>query len=436
MTIQTPTQRPLNTQPNAMSVAEPVEPARRIQVIDILRGFAIFGILLVNMQFFNQSIFTKIMGLYEPATLLDQLADWFIRFFATGKFYSTFSFLFGLGMAIQYARAQERGARFGRFWLRRMGVLLVFGVIHAYLFWVGDILLLYSLLGMALLLFRNRRPRTLLIWAAVMLLIPLLIYGALLGLVRMADASPEASAMLAATFAEQEAQYRALGAAADEVYATGSFADITAQRARDMVFMYFSWIFFAPNVFAMFLLGLYAGKRRIFDDLPGHLPFIRRVWLWGLVVGLVGNAAYVYFGEGASRSLPTPALMLSLVGQTFGAPALSLFYMTSLIQLAQQPIWRRRLAPLASVGRMALTNYLMHTVICTTLFYGYGLGLYGQVGVALGVLLTLVIYAAQIPLSNWWLARFRYGPMEWLWRTLTYGRRQSFRLHTAPASGS
>lgn len=434
MTIQTPTQTHLNTQPNAMSVTEPVEPNQRIQVIDILRGFAIFGILLVNMQFFNQSILTKIMGFYEPATLLDQWADWFIRFFATGKFYSTFSFLFGLGMAIQYARAQDRGARFGRFWMCRMGVLLVFGVIHAYLFWVGDILLLYSLLGMLLLLFRNRRPRTVLIWAAVMLLIPLIIYGALLGLVGMAQASPEAGEMVAATFAEQDAEYRTLAAVADEVYATGSFAEVTAQRAQDMMFMYFAWIFFAPNVFAMFLLGLYAGKRGIFKDLPGHLAFIRKVWWWGLVIGLLGNAIYVYFGESVSRSAPTPELLLSLLGQTFGAPALSLFYISSLILLAQQATWRQRLAPLAAVGRMALTNYLMHTVICTTLFYGYGLGLYGQVGLALGVLLTLVIYTAQIPLSNWWLARFRYGPMEWLWRTLTYGRWQSLRLSETSAS--
>lgn len=425
----------LQAQVSETAIAEPVEPGRRIQIIDILRGFAILGILLVNMQFFNQSVFTKIMGLYEPATLLDQLADWFIRFFATGKFYSTFSFLFGLGMAIQYARAQERGARFGRFWMRRMGVLLVIGAIHAYLFWVGDILLLYSLLGMLLLLFRNRRPRTLLVWAAVMLLLPLLINGALLGLMRMAGASPEASEMLATTFAEQEAQYRALGAEADQIYATGSFVEVTAQRAREMFFMYISWLFFGPNVFAMFLLGLYAGKRRIFDELPGYLPLIRKVWLWGLAIGLVANAIYVYFGESASRGMPSAELMVSLMGQTFGAPAFSLFYMSSLILLAQQPIWRRRLAPLASVGRMALTNYLMHTIICTTLFYGYGLGLYGQVGLALGVLLTLVIYAAQISLSNWWLARFRYGPMEWLWRTLTYGRRQSFWLREASASG-
>jgi uncharacterized protein len=101
--------------------------------------------------------------------------------------------------------------------------------------------------------------------------------------------------------------------------------------------------------------------------------------------------------------------------------------MSGLILLAQRPSWQTRLAPLASVGQMAITNYLLQTVICTTLFYGYGFGLYGTIGGAGGILLTVLIYSMQIPMSVWWLKRFRFGPVEWLWRTLTYGQRQPMK---------
>lgn len=103
-------------------------------------------------------------------------------------------------------------------------------------------------------------------------------------------------------------------------------------------------------------------------------------------------------------------------------------YASGLVLLAQDPRWHARLLPLAAVGRTALSNYLLQTLICTTIFYGYGLGLYGQIGPAVGIALTLVIFGLQVPLSNWWVKRFRFGPFEWLWRSLTYGKLQPLRL--------
>ncbi|MEA3337569.1 MAG: DUF418 domain-containing protein [Chloroflexota bacterium] len=404
----------------------PVRPRNRIITIDILRGFAIFGILLVNMEFFNQSALNYVAELYEPSTMFDQLARWFIAFFAEGKFYSIFSFLFGLGMAIQYLRAVEKGARFGPFWLRRMLVLLGIGLIHAYLFWPGDILIMYSVLGIALLLWRKAKPRTLLIWTFIFLLLPLLLNTALFGLVKMGEMAMGREEM-ARVLDEQIANYAALGVQADQVYTNGNFIEVTAQRARDMMFMYSTWPFMGFNVLAMMILGLYVGKRHIFEDIPGNMLLIRKVWLWGLIIGLIGNFVYVYFGEQANRAVPSLANLISLTGQIFGAPALALFYMTSLTMLAERADWRRRLQPLAKVGRMALTNYLLQSAICSILFFGYGFGLYGQIGIAAGILLTIVIYAAEVVFSIWWLARFRFGPMEWLWRTLSYGKRQPMR---------
>ena len=404
----------------------PVRPSHRIVTIDILRGFAIFGILLVNMEYFNQSALNLVAELNEPATMLDQLARWFIAFIAEGKFYSTFSFLFGLGMAIQYLRAEEKGARFVPFWLRRMVILLGIGLIHAYLFWPGDILIMYSVLGIALLLWRRAKPRTLLIWTLIFLLLPLLIAAALLGMVKMGEMAMGAEEM-AKVFDEQIANYAALAAQANQVYASGNFLAVTAQRARDMMFMYSVWPFVAFNVFAMMILGLYVGKQRIFEDIPGNMPLIRKVWLWGLIIGLIGNFVYVYFGEAANRAVPSVVNLISVTGQTIGAPALALFYITSLTILAERAVWRQRLQPLAMVGRMALTNYLLQSAICSILFFGYGFGLYGQIRIAAGIVLTIVIYAVQVVFSAWCLARFRFGPMEWLWRTLTYGKRQPMR---------
>lgn len=409
------------------AVPAPVPPENRILTIDILRGFALLGILLVNMELFNGSFAAAVASLNQPATVLDQVAGWFIAFFCEGKFYSIFSFLFGLGMMLQFGRAEGRGGHWIAIWLRRMAVLLLIGLIHAYFIWVGDVLILYSVLGVALLLWRKARPRTLLIWVFVFLLVPLVVNAALLGLVGMGQAAIGEQAM-AQTFDEQLGAYRIMAAEADHMYATGSYWEVTMQRALDMNLVFFALPFMAFNVLAMMLLGLYAGKRRIFESIPDHLPMIRRVWLWSLVIGVVGNFLYAYFGETATRIPPSPQYIVSLAGQTFGAPALALFYMTSLTMLAERVIWRRRLAPLAYVGRMALTNYLLQSIICTTIFYGYGLALYGQIGAAAGIVLSVAIYLLQVLFSRWWLHHFRYGPMEWLWRTLTYGHRQPMYL--------
>lgn len=413
--------------PPSAPPAGPLPPAQRIALLDVLRGFALFGILLVNMAMFSHSFVAQVMGPSSAGSPPDMLARWLIAFFAEGKFYSTFAFLFGLGMALQCRRFAAKNTRFAPFFLRRMSVLLLIGLAHAYLFWVGDILILYSVLGVVLLAFRNRRPRTLLVWTAVLLLIPMLLNTALFSLVFIARATPEGAAMVDQALAEQQTQLQAAAAQANQIYATGSFLAITAQRAAEMRLVFATWPFMAFNVLAMMVLGVYAGQQGLMHIDAARLPWLHRVWRWSLAVGVIGNLLYVSAGELSSRSDPTPQLLAALVGQTVGAPALSIFYMTSIALLMERQAWRARLAPLASVGRMAISNYLLQTIICTTLFYGYGFGLYGRVGAAAGVALTVAIYAAQVPLSVWWLRRYRFGPVEWLWRTLSYGRRQPMR---------
>jgi uncharacterized protein len=410
----------------ATRTGEPVAASERIQTVDILRGFALLGILLVNMAFFKSVGFYAAFGSAPTATGgIDQVARWFIQLFAEGKFYTLFSFLFGFGFAIQMLRAEARGERFGPRYTRRLLVLLVFGIGHSLLLWYGDILKSYALIGFVLLLFRNRAPRTLLIWAGACLFAVTIITVGFLGLAMVADGAfattPQGNDPTTAWF-------QSLDERATEAYRDGTFAQLMQQRLIDNAFALVSFIFSVPSILAMFLLGLYAGRRGIFQDVAAHTTLLRRVMVWGLVLGLLLNGAYVW-GKAASSPTETTGMdLLSVLGQTLGGPVLSLGYAAAITLLVQRANWRRRLAPIAAVGRMALSNYLFQSIVCTTIFYSYGFGLFGQVGAAAGMLLSLVIYALQIPLSVWWMRRFRFGPAEWVWRSLTYGRRQPIRV--------
>ena len=403
----------------------PVQPAERIQTIDVLRGFALFGILLVNMAIFSYP-FQAVLFPTPPGTPWhDRIAIWLIHFLGEGKFYSLFSLLFGLGMVLLMERIERRGRRFVPFYARRLLVLLGIGVVHAFLIWPGDILIFYALLGFPLLLFRKAKPRTLLIWAVILIAIPILLMALMTGLVVLGKSVPEAAQQIEQSFAVAEAGYRADFARAEQVYATGNFVEITAQRVYDYLSMGLTSFFVLGfNILSMFLLGAYFARRRIFKELESHRQLFRKLLFWGAIIGLLGNAIYATLIMDLPRYELTPELLIATIAQGVGAPLLMLCYVSAICLLALHPTWGRRLQILAPVGRMALSNYLLQSIICTLIFYGYGLGLFGKVGAAWGIVLTLGIYLLQIPLSHWWMSRFLYGPAEWLWRSLTYGTRQ------------
>jgi uncharacterized protein len=183
-----------------------------------------------------------------------------------------------------------------------------------------------------------------------------------------------------------------------------------------------------PKLLAMFLLGFYAYRRGFFQHLSNHQSFIRRVLVYGLILGLVGNVAFAALAGSEAVFPPSFAGVAGVISYAFGVPALALFFIALVATLWQKAAWRRLLAFLAPVGRMALTNYLLQTVICVLIFYGYGFGQFGRVGATKATLLALVIFLFQILLSALWLKYFSYGPMEWIWRQLTYRRRLSLRL--------
>ena len=184
----------------------------------------------------------------------------------------------------------------------------------------------------------------------------------------------------------------------------------------------------------MFLLGFYAYRRGFFQNLSNHKSFIRRVLVYGFILGLVGNVAFAALAGAEAVLPPSPVGIIGVVTYAFGVPALALFFIALVATLWQKTAWRRLLAFLAPVGRMALTNYLLQTVICVLIFYGYGFGQFGRVGARTATLIALFIFLFQIMMSALWLKYFSYGPMEWIWRQLTYRQRLDLRLKREPSA--
>lgn len=392
--------------------ATPLSGRERIVAVDVLRGFAIFGILLVNIYGFSGLLLSP----QSETDRLDRLVMILVVLLAQAKFYSLFSFLFGWGMSVQMQRVVERGGSFVRLYLRRMLVLLLIGLVHGLFVWTGDILTAYAVLGSALLLFRKSSTRTLLIGVALFLLLSIVMVlpGGFMDDVR-------------AFYAQATQFMRSGNLPPQSILGRGSYGEIGQRRMGDFISSQSWFIYWLGNVFAMMLLGLYVGKRRIIQDVDGHRPLIRKTLWLGLLIGLLFNGISLWTMLDANAVQPQYQRFLRVSTRTIGAPALMLFYASGLLLLMQKERWRQRLAPLAPVGRMALSNYLLQSVLATLLFYGYGLGLYGQITPTVALIIVVIIYFLQIRLSEWWMERYRFGPAEWLWRSLTYWQPQPVR---------
>jgi uncharacterized protein len=408
----------------------PVAASERIATLDVLRGLALFGILTVNIGSFSWPIEYMLWQREFWNSRADAVVDWMIRFLAEGKFYPVFSFLFGLGAAIQMERADCRGAPFAGRYCRRMFGLLGFGLVHALLIWDGDILVWYALCGFLLLLFRKRRPKTVLIWALACLVIPALLIVLFWALLAGASLVPELGAAIHKAIEQHYGSYQEQRDAIEtviRVFATGSYVEIFRERLGNVIYMWLLGIFFLPEFLGLFLLGLYAGKRRLFQDIERNVPLFRRVLVWGMIIGLPLNLFHVVSMAGGNLSDRHFLWLLSYGLAAIGGPVQGLAYVAALTLLLRHACWQQWLRAVGTTGKMALSNYLLQSVICTTIFYSYGFGLFGSVGRATGFLLVALIYVVQVGFSAWWLSCFQFGPMEWLWRTFTYGKRPVMR---------
>lgn len=408
----------------------PVRPAERIDIIDVLRGVALFGILAANMRGFvapHSAYFDLDFWTWTP----DKVVQGLLFLFIQGKFITIFAFLFGLGFAIQMTRADDKGMS-KSFYLRRLFFLAVFGVIHAFLIWWGDILLDYALMGFVLFAFHKRSAKFV-GWSAVAALVLLLSLP--LGFRAYERLTQPPPPQGAAAAAKKEAPARPSPAERRKnqlkdvkLYATGSYAELTRERVLEWGRSHSMPAFLYLMLLVRFLLGLWAWRAGIVQRLGEMLPRIRRVAMGAGAAGLVGIAVMVSF-EVMKVNRESIAGYFGFLAMQLGTLALSLCYV-SLIVLAFHSRLRDRMRPFAAVGRMALTNYIGASLILTWLFRLTGL--YGNIGPLMLIAPTLIFYALQVAWSNWWLARYQYGPLEWLWRCLTYGRMQPMRKRVEP----
>jgi uncharacterized protein len=374
---------------------------KRILDVDALRGFALFGILLVNIWYFASGYaYHRIPDPAYPSWLDHGIHDSVALLFEM-KFYLLFSFLFGYSFTLQLDAARRRDTAFRPRFLRRLAGLFVLGGLHAVLLFHGDILTTYAVLGLGLLAIHRIRPRTAVILAGLLVGVVVVVFGSI------ALAKMPAGEQSAALRAGESAHARAITAAL-----AGGPASVIAQNVRSIPHMVAGTAKLqGPVALAMFLLGLAAGRRRMLADVSAHTRALRLIQRVGYPIGLAGAFAVVALGG------ITTAEGLALT--TLTATALAAAYAATMLRLFHTPTGHHISAALAPAGQMALTNYLGQSLICALIFTGFGLGLIGQVPPAGVLAIALGIFAAQLALSARWMRTHRYGPVEWILRAVT-----------------
>ena len=419
---------------SGMQAVGPVAAGERVEVMDVLRGVALLGILLMNIEAFVGPLMESVTGVNTRFTGADRWMDAAIYVLVQGKFIAMFSLLFGMGFAVMLERANATGASGTWLYARRLLALLGIGLVHALLIWSGDILLTYALLGFVLLLcFRRTRVSRLPKWGIALYLLPLLLTWAMAGFAALSQLDPQAAAEFQKGMAAQAQQMNALIDGERLAFGTGSYMQAVAQRATDTGAMLGFLVFFAPTLLGVFLFGAWFMRSGTIRDSAAHLPLFRRLRNIGFGIGLplmlwsawthpTMSFSEMSLGSAAAQAAAQVANLLMMLG-----------YVSAIVLAMQLPTWAGRLRWLAPAGRMALTNYLMQSVVCTLVFYGYGLGYFERLPRAWQPVFVLALFALQVMFSRWWLARYRFGPMEWLWRWMTYAKRPVMRREPALA---
>ena len=406
----------------------PVAARERVVALDVLRAFALLGIFVMNLPGMGESWYHVTKEVERWPSWYDVSAVALRTALFDGKFNSLFTLLFGIGFTIQLERLTARGGGW-IIYARRLVALLGFGVIHMFLIWTGDVLHMYAVLGTLLLLCRRFSDRFL-IWAIV-------------GLMALPVAMTTVDY---ATYTPQEAnrdrsEMTALHDGSLRAYRDGAYVDAVSFRVHEAVADYSDpdIYLFVTSLFVTMLLGMYVGRRRYVQMAARHRAALQRTLGWGLGLGLTASCTMT---ATAYLSKPFEASWLWIVGSaayTVQRPALMLAYAAGIVLLTLHPRWGSRLAALQPMGRMPLTNYLAQSIVGTLFFYGYGFGFYEQVGPAATMGLAVAFFTVQCLYSRWWFERFQFGPVEALWRVLTYGRwppmRVGARAVAEPAAG-
>ncbi|KFL36851.1 DUF418 domain-containing protein [Arenimonas donghaensis] len=400
----------------------PVTGAERIQALDAIRGFALLGILLMNIEGMVGPLMASMTGLNPALSGADRWVDGAIYLLVQGKFFPLFSMLFGMGFAIMLARAQAAGRPFFGVYLRRVLALLVIGLLHALLVWSGDILVTYALMGLLLLLFFRNTPQSRLPkWGIALILLPA-VFTLGLGLLGTALQSlpEEASAEFNRALAEQSQQMAALVQAQREAYGSGGFAEATAQRLDDFLSMMGFLVIYGAFILGLFLVGAWFARSGAIARPAEHARLFTRLRWVALPVGLAMVLVSFWLEPTMDFGRLDLRASTAQVLQMLGGAVMAVSYLAWVVHGLHSAAAGRLLGLLGPAGRMALTNYLLQSLVATFIFFGYGLGYFEQLPRAWQPVYVFGFFALQVALSHWWMARFRFGPAEWAWRAATY----------------
>lgn len=388
---------------------KPTLPADRIEQVDILRGVALFGILLVNV-FGYQASFYDFGGFYSQLTdpFEKEVYRWVIGLGAD-KFIFLFSMLFGLGFYMLMAKSWSASNSFSAFYTRRMAALAMFGALHILFLWAGDILLMYSILGLILLSIRK--------WNSKVLIVMMFFFYYFISIfLLLKNAFPFLPDPLSSTSNLGQDQIL-------ETYSQGNYFDVMRLRINEYItFRNINIFYYAPKVMALFIAGYLTGKGNL-------IGYVRKsgwaVWLVALIFLTTGLLFFFNLDDWTGKIVnPESSVFFGfyMFAYETGNIFLGLSYFMMIIMVAGTIPGRFLLVHLSFVGRMSLTNYLLQSLVFTTIFYGYGLGCFGTTDPSTFVLWAVILFIVQVIASKIWLFYHRYGPVEWLWRRISYGK--------------
>jgi uncharacterized protein len=386
--------------PSFAHSARPIAPPERIATIDILRGMALFIVLTINTATeFRVSIFEQFLPGPKAAGIAGQLWGAVILALHT-KGFILFSFLFGVGLAIQFERLTGEDRRL-TLMVRRLAILLAIGLVHLFLIWNGDILTEYAIVGFAVLPFLYG-PRWLLAAASALSL-------------GLYIASPMLPPLVAFPDKAWMIHHVEL---ARQAYSAGSFIEILAFRIHEVRYIAPLHIYALPRTFGLFLLGAWVWRSGFFRAPASRKSFVVAACVMLAIGAWITGAAARGEAFGWRLNWPVGAMFQSLAQLVLAGG-----YGVAIVVLANHPLTQKVVGCAGPLGRMAFTNYIVQSIVLSWIFYGFGLALFGRLSIAQSLIVAVLIYAAQAAFSAWWLRRFRFGPIEWLWRSLMYGER-------------
>ncbi len=367
-------------------------------MLDVLRGVALFGVLWVNLLTqFRISLFEHLFTFHTHPGMVNEWIDLVTAWLFEFKAFTAFSFLFGVGIGIQTERAALRRERASRFLLRRFAVLLLIGIAHMFLIWNGDILCLYAICGF-LVIPVLRLPKGLLAGLGILLIA--LSFAPLFG-----------------TWTPSEKIMRAHAAASTPIYSSGSFNEIVALRWRETWGLMVPVLVNAlPKTLGLMLLGVAAWRAEVLKQPSRHRRFLALACCGATFVGALATSL-IFWSASTGTPLPAAAAMVEALSYV----PLALGLLAGLALWLSYPRTGRVIALFAAAGRMALTNYLIQSIVFGLIFYGYGGQLFGKLAPAQTALIGIAVFAMQLVLSQLWLRYFQFGPVEWAWRSATYG---------------